>query len=244
MWFGYKENISSIICNFISMKIRSIFLVLFFGAASCSVDVGVDHVGNLMDVMQGTDISAKIDLKTLQETPNLYAVGALENLRGEILILNGDPFISTFNNALLVLDKNWDYQATLLIYSEVNAWSSIVIPESITDWGGLEDVIGEIAGPYGLKGKPFPFLVEGIAKKAGWHVVNGSSGGNHKEGGVKGEMEDEYVTIVGFYSENHEGVFTHRGSSTHAHVLNEKRTMSGHLDFLELGKGMVLKVPK
>lgn len=224
--------------------VRFFFVLASIFLISCTTEIEVNHAGNLRDVMQGKDISAHIDLKELEEIPNLYGVGALENLAGEILILNGNPVISNFKNALYVVDKSFDYKATLLVYSQVQDWASIVIPNSMNDLGGIIDFMDEISGPYGLKGKPFPFLIEGVAERADWHVVNGKAGGNHSESGVNGEIENDRVTIVGFYSKEHQGIFTHANSFIHAHVINEKQTMSGHLDYLLPGDDMVLKVPK
>jgi acetolactate decarboxylase len=49
--------------------------------------------------------------------------------------------------------------------------------------------------------------------------------------------------IVGFYSSTHEGVFTHRGSQAHLHVLLPNGT-SGHVDELELGPDVELLLPR
>ena len=193
--------------------------------------------------MMGTDISAKMDLKELQGLPHVYAIGALENLGGEILIHDGYPIISNFKNVLYVIDNSFDYKATLLVYSQVEKWQSVVIPESLRTREGLETFISEISRPYGLHGKPFPFMVEGEVSNAYWHIVNGKGGENHKESGISGNIIKEYVRIVGFYSEDHQGIFTHHDSNMHAHVINSDETIAAHLDDIELGTNMVLKIP-
>ena len=48
------------------------------------------------------------------------------------------------------------------------------------------------------------------------------------------------VRIIGFFSKNHGGVFTHMGSMTHLHVL-DNNGRSGHVDAIAFdSKAMVM----
>jgi hypothetical protein len=53
----------------------------------------------------------------------------------------------------------------------------------------------------------------------------------------------ERVTIIGFYSKAHEGVFTHHGSYAHLHILLPNGD-SGHVDELEVGPEIELLLPR
>jgi len=223
--------------------IQFVIFLIITAIPACSTNTQVNHAGNLRDIMMGTDISPKMDLNELKGIPHLYAVGALENLGGEILIYDGYPIISHFKNVLYVTDHSFDFNATLIVYSQVEKWQSIEIPESLRTREGLETFISEISGPYGLRGKPFPFLLEGEVSNAYWHIVNGIGGENHSDSGIRGNIKNEYVRIVGFYSKDHQGIFTHHDSNMHAHVINADESIAAHLADIELGKNMVLKIP-
>ena len=54
----------------------------------------VEYAGALMNVMHKGDISAKDDLRDLSSQKHLFALGAVEDLQGEILVLDGKPIIS------------------------------------------------------------------------------------------------------------------------------------------------------
>jgi len=57
------------------------------------------------------------------------------------------------------------------------------------------------------------------------------------------EATGKKATVVGFFSRNHEGVFTHSGSRAHLHVVLEKGD-SGHVDELRAGPQVKLILPR
>ena len=50
-------------------------------------------------------------------------------------------------------------------------------------------------------------------------------------------LENRKVEIVGFFSKEHQGVFTHHDSFVHLHLITQDRRQMGHLDEMLLGKG-------
>ena len=54
----------------------------------------LDIYGALKNFMHNGDVSAKFDLRELEGREHYYGIGALENLKGEIMIINGEPYIS------------------------------------------------------------------------------------------------------------------------------------------------------
>jgi len=74
------------------------FLILFILITSCNPkstpSFKVDYKGALKNMMHKGDLSAKISLSEINEINYLYALGAVENLKGEILILDGIPSVS------------------------------------------------------------------------------------------------------------------------------------------------------
>jgi acetolactate decarboxylase len=101
-----------------------------------------------------------------------------------------------------------------------------------------------------LRGRklPVPIRVTGLVSELRWHVVDGSRlppGAGHAEHvrtGSSGTLTDAKVELVGFFSTEHQGVFTHHGASSHFHVLTPQLT--GHVDAVALRAGARLWLPE
>lgn len=215
-----------------------------------SITFEVKYFGALKNMMHKGDISAKFDLADLKGTENLYAIGALENLKGEIQIFNGEPFNTFVQDSIVAIDKSFNKKATLLVYSIVESWSSYNIPDDIMTYEQLEKHIASVAEKNGINiEKPFPFLIEGKALEFDWHVINWKDGDTehshekHVNSGLNGTKNNQQVELLGFYSDSHHAVFTHHTTNMHIHVNSGDNELAGHVDALTLGKGMVLKLP-
>ena len=98
--------------------------------------------------------------------------------------------------------------------------------------------------------EPFPFLIEGSAKSFDWHVVDWKTGEmehtheKHKTSGLYGTLQDKQIEMLGFYSNTHHTIFTHRTTNLHIHVKTTDEEVAGHVDDFILGKGMTLKLPE
>jgi acetolactate decarboxylase len=66
----------------------------------------------------------------------------------------------------------------------------------------------------------------------------------HDELKVRFVSESEPVTVIGVYSTQHAGIFTHHGSSTHIHMVSADERRSGHVDAIYLGEHARAFVPK
>ena len=80
-------------------------------------------------MMHKGDLSAKIDLLDISSKKHLYALGAIENLKGEIQIFDGIPTISSVEKNNLIFDNSFSKKACLLVYCTVEKWTSSVIPK-------------------------------------------------------------------------------------------------------------------
>ena len=210
----------------------------------------VEYKGALKGIM-GNDISAKIDLSEFKNTPNFYALGAVENLKGEIQIFNSQPFITSIEKNSLKFDATFTKKASLLVYASVEEWESILIPNNIVSYEHLENFIEKIADEKGINtDKPFPFLLEGLISSFDWHVINWRDGDSihthkkHKSTGMHGTINNRAVEMLGFYSNAHHAIFTHQNTKMHIHVKTAGNGVAGHVDGLFLENGMILKLPK
>ncbi len=234
-----------------------IITLFFFSVLSCqsrkeeSKAFKVEYKGALKNFMIKGDISAKAELSDLKEIKHVYALGAVENLKGEIQIFDGEPFITSVENNTLKFEKTLEKKAALLVYASVENWVSIQIPTKISSYEQLEKFIEESANNYHINtNEPFPFLIEGTIRSFDWHVINWKEGDTihthkkHKTSGLHGSLNNKNVEMLGFYSNSHHAVFTHHTTNMHIHIKTLDKKVAGHLDGLTLGENMILKLPK
>jgi len=189
-------------------------------------------------------------LKDFEKTKHFYALGALESLKGEILILDSKPYNTSVIDSALTFDNSFSKKATLLVYTSVSNWKSINIPNNITSYEQLESFIAQTAKENQISiDEPFPFLIEGTPSSFDWHVINWKDGDTehthekHIHSGLYGTINNTPVKMLGFYSDSHHAIFTHHTSNMHIHVKTNDNKIAGHVDALTLGKGMILKLP-
>ncbi|MFT5780404.1 MAG: alpha-acetolactate decarboxylase [Crocinitomicaceae bacterium] len=239
---------------------KSIILLIVIGTSvSCSTESTpseepsfiVKYEGALKNMMHKGDLSAKADLSDLKNIDHLYALGAIENLKGEIQIFDGKPFNTHVTDSLLDFDYSFNKKASLIVYASVDKWKSIAIPDSIKSYEQLELYIEKSAKENHVNSeKPFPFLLEGTPESFDWHVINWKDGDTehthekHISSGLSGTIINRKVQMLGFYSNSHHTIFTHHTTNMHIHVKTDDSKIAGHVDGFTLGKGMILKLPE
>jgi len=237
----------------LSMKFIKLLIPLLMAVACATPSpVEVSHSGALMEIMSG-NTEARISLKNLEDAPNLYALGAVENLRGEIQIFNGEVSVTSVRDSTIYNSDSWDHKASLLVYASVAHWNEIQIPDDIKTKSDFETFVSSVATSEGIPtDKPFPFLVEGTVKSIDYHIINWDVNDTvhthekHQRSGVKDQLIDYPVAMLGFYSEAHKGVFTHHSTNMHIHFRGEGNNtqIAGHVDDFLTGDKMTLKLPE
>ena len=213
------------------------------------VETEVKYSGALRTIMSGI-IEPVIRLDSLSDKKNLYALGAVENLKGEIQIFDSKPSNSFVVDSNLQIKDSYNLKATLLVYAEVEEWDSYKLEDSTTK-DELESTIFELAKSNGINTeKPFPFLLEGKVATLDWHVINWTEGDTihnhkkHKDSGKNGTLKNIDVEILGFYSTKHKAVFTHHTTNMHLHFKTKDNAIAGHIDDMMLNENITLKLPK
>lgn len=213
--------------------IGSVFL---FNTANCQSNANpVVIIGNMKDVMWKGETSAKINLDTIHNKEHLYAIGPVENLQGEIMVIDGKSYkASLATDSTEKLEENIEVKAPLLAYSRVKNWKEIIIPDSIKLLNDLENFIGLVS----KHEEPFIFRVTGTIHAAMIHVTNLPQGvkitspEDAHTGQVNFTIYNSPSEMVGFYSTKHQGIFTHHDTNIHIHVLTNDKKLMGHLDYL------------
>mgnify|MGYP001104009280 CR=1 FL=1 len=243
--------------NFKNKMIKFVLVYLFtVSISSCKTEnretsfFKVEYSGALKNMMHKGDVSAKVELKKFENIKHFYALGAIENLKGEIQIFNSKPFNTEVIDSVLNVDNSFNKKATLLVYATIKNWKSFKIPKSVVTYKELEHYISHTAAENHIKiDEPFPFLIEGSAKYIDWHVINWKDGdtehshNKHISSGLNGRLKNKPVKMLGFYSDAHHAIFTHHTTNMHIHVKTDDNELAGHIDELNLGQGMILKLP-
>lgn len=204
-------------------------------------------IAAMKDVMWKGELFSKIQLDTINPKKGLYGLGPEAFLRGEILINNGKTYVSrVLSDSTMTVKEIPDAEAPFFVYANVNEWNEIRLPSSVKSIKDLETFIDSKSKD---KKRPFAFKLEGSISKATIHIQNlpeGTKVSSPKEahqGQTNYQLENEHVDIIGFFSTEHQGVFTHHDSFLHMHLITKDETKMGHLDSVVFDE-MTLLLPK
>lgn len=222
----------------------------------------VEYIGAQKQIFASGKAERTIHLSELAGKKNLFAIGPVEGLDGEITIFDSKPNISQVRGDDYQVDHSFNHGAIFLVWSEQEKWGKeIAIPETVKSYPDLQNFVHEQARAAGIDtGKPFPFRLSGSPVTLNWHInVNRTEGQTiTKPVFAKSKaaylLENEQVEIIGFYSENHPGVFisqyapaippgSGKKNAIHIHLVAKNGKATGHIDDLSLNGGMVLRLP-
>jgi acetolactate decarboxylase len=211
---------------------------------------GLRFIGSMRKTIMMGKRNALLDLKSLKGTPHLYGIGPIEGLTGEVTIADGRMALARIGADRAVhVTENYDAAVPFFVWAEVPQWQTVALAGSISTYAALEDFIG-VAGQKAAFAAAFPFVVTGRAKHIGYHVVDAkpetpSGMASHQTIQIPFALDRVEVTLVGFWSKSHQGIFTPMGSNMHVHVQTADNSSSGHVETLDLTQyEMTLGLPK
>lgn len=204
-------------------------------------------VGAMKNVMWKGELGSSISLDSISDKLGLYGIGPESYLTGELLINNGKSYVSRVtSDSTMLVEQKFDVLAPFFVYANVNKWEEIELPQSIRTIKDVEKYIDEKT----IKNKrPFAFKLIGNISKAVIHIQNlpegtkVSSPDEAHQGQTNYVLKNEDVEVIGFFSTEHKGVFTHHDSYIHLHLITKDEQKMGHLDELEIN-AMKLYLPK
>lgn len=209
----------------------------------------VKIVGAMMNVMHKGELFGTISLDTIADKNHLYGLGPVENLVGEILIADGKSYKSSVVSATdMKVEETYSMKAPFFVYENVERWKEIILPDSVQTIPQLESYLGIVNKHIQ---HPFAFKVSATVDNADIHIVNLPKGTEvhspedaHKNQQVY-NLKGKQVEMIGFFSTEHQGVFTHHDSFVHIHLITADKKQMGHLDELKITKGTAkLYVPE
>lgn len=234
---------------------KTLFILLLFICFNCKSNKeeqnttysDVVSVAAMKDVMWKGELFSKIKLDTIKPKKGLYGLGPEAYLRGEILINNGKTYVSrVLSDSTMTVKEIANAEAPFFVYTNVTKWNTIELPRSVKSIKDLETFIDNQTKD---QKRPFAFKLEGSISKATIHIQNlreGTKVSSPKEahqGQTNYQIENENVEIIGFFSTEHQGVFTHHDSFLHMHLITKNEKQMGHLDDVNFDE-MMLLLPK
>lgn len=238
----------------IKKVISGILTIGIFGCNSDKKKISSDEtysdiniVGAMKNVMWKGELGGSINLDTISNKKGLYAIGPESYLTGELLINDGQSYVSKVtSDSTMTVEKTFDVSAPFLVYANVTEWNQIELASNIKSIKDIEKLVDEKTTDFK---RPFAFKLTGRISKAIIHIQNLPKGTNVSspkeahEGQTNYELKNEEVIIIGFFSTEHKGIFTHHDSNIHLHLITKDESKMGHLDELEI-ENMKLYLPK
>lgn len=204
-------------------------------------------VGAMKNVMWKGELGSSIKLDTISDKNGLYGLGPVRYLTGELLINNGKSYVSKVtSDSTMTVEKTFNTSAPFFVYGKITEWDEMELPANIKTIQDLEKFIDNKTTEFK---RPFTFKLVGQVSRAIIHIQNlpegtkVSSPAEAHQGQTNYNIENEDAEIIGFFSTEHKGVFTHHDSFSHMHLITKDESKMGHLDELEIGE-MKLYLPK
>jgi acetolactate decarboxylase len=202
----------------------------------------------MRNVMWKGELGPAIQLDTIRQQEGLYGLGPLTYLRGELLIKDGKKYVSrVISDTSMLVEQAPNLAAPFFVYTHVKEWETVALPDSIRDIPSLEAFLDQQSQD---RKRPFAFKLKGKVKEAKIHIQNlpeGSTVSSPKEahqGQTNYPLKNEAVEIIGFFSTEHQGIFTHHDSFVHLHLITQDEKWMGHLDEVSFkARNMTLFLP-
>lgn len=219
-----------------------------FASFSQPADNTVKVAGAMKNIMWKGQLYGTIDLDTISKKQHLYGLGPVEYLSGELLIADGKSYKSTvLTDSIMKVEETYKVKAPFFVYSIVDSWTEQSLPDSIQFIQQLETFLDQITKN---SKRPFAFSLIGTVETATIHIVNlpvGSKVSSPEEVyqvQKSYHLQNEQSEIIGFFSTEHKGVFTHHDTFLHMHLITADKSKMGHLDSLQFKMGtMKLYLP-
>lgn len=198
----------------------------------------VQHRGKMSKIGQENRLDAEILVDTINSR-HLYAIGPVEDLRGEIIVWNSQPFVAALTDEMkpFVRKKVKNLKAIFLVYADVAQWDTVLLTTTIPTINALQDAITKAAHQAGLDtASAFPFLLFGKVKEGAGHIMFKDTAIRQinpevlKAAKHSQAFQHQEAQMLGFYSQHHQRIFTHHDSYLHIHYRLRNKYQAGHLD--------------
>ncbi len=222
----------------------------------------VEYAGAQKTIFETGKAEQTVSIATMTACPGASGVGAVAGLDGEITVYQGRPYITKIRGDNFKVLEGQDQGAVFAVWTCQSKWREETIPSDVKGYVELQDYVKARAAAAGIDiGKPFAFQLSGTPAELKWHVNLDLSEGRpitseiYAKSKANFVLKNQAVDIVGFYSENHPGVFisalapaikkdSQQKNAIHIHLVTKDGSAAGHIDNLTLAPGMTLRLPQ
>lgn len=230
-------------------KLTGILICVVFTFLSCKKDKlntesKIKTVSAMKNVMMEGDLSGKIRLDSLKSDKHLFGLGPIADMKGEITIYKGKTYQSSYNDkdSLIVSKISPDVSAPFFVYAREKNLLTIDLPKNVNTLDDLEDWLKDKV----KKGaRAFAYHIDTKINHADIHIQNLPDSVKVRSpkdahiGQFKTDLSSTAVKLVGFYSDSHQGVFTHHDTHLHVHLIDPKNQHTGHLDAIKMQEAKI-----
>lgn len=195
-------------------------------------------IGAMRNVMWKGELFARIDFDTLSQRDHLFALGPLEGLSGEFVVLDGQAWVARVVDGQPEVTADFAIRAPFAGFAYEPEWRQISFPPNVLTISALNNWFDAHIAP---GHPPFFFRIDAGIEEAVYHIMDLPEGTEvtspdvaHELGRTYFNVRNQRADLLGFYSTEHKGIFTHHDSHTHIHLLSAGRKHLGHLDTLLL----------
>lgn len=195
--------------------------------------------GAMKNVMWKGELGGVITLDTLADGKGMYGLGPVSYLTGELLLMDGKAYVSrVVSDSTMVVEQTAAISAPFFVYAQVTEWQETQLPDSLKTIRNLEAYLDQVTKE---SKRPYVFKLRGTVSEAAIHIQNlpegtaVSSPAEAHQGQTNYGLQDVEVEIIGFFSTEHKGIFTHHDSYLHMHLITADEKQMGHLDEVSFG---------
>ena len=221
----------------------------------------VEFAGAQKNIFVTGKAEQTLTVTTMAASADSFGVGAVAGLDGEITVYQGKPYVTKVRGASFTLDHGMNHGAVFAVWTQQSRWRDEPVPGEVKSYLELQSFVKARAAAAGIDvTKPFPFLLAGAPSQVKWHINVDLTEGKPITPELFAKSKANYVAknqpmdIVGFYSENHPGVFISAyapaikadsgvKNAIHIHIVSRDGKAAGHIDDITLALGMTLRLP-
>jgi alpha-acetolactate decarboxylase len=262
-----KMNVRCLICSFNGVAlwtIAALGIASFVAAQEAAGEQGATASGSLVqygkmhEVVGQQQHEGRVLLSELTRRPGFFAVAALEELQGEVTILDGEITVTKVNDRgqLEPAVASEDLKAALLVGAYVDGWSEHRMDS--VDADGFDQQLAKLAASAGLLvEEPFPFVIDGKFSDVRVHVIHGACPIRARmkkeelpteKQPFEAEMQTVQGKLVGIFAKDAVGDITHPATSVHMHLLYSDpvtgKTVTGHVEKVAVEPGARVRLPR
>lgn len=222
----------------------------------------LEYAGSQKTIFDTGKAEARVPLSSFSGAPDIFGVGAVAGLDGEITVFQGKPYVTKVRGDSYTMDHSPEHAAIFAVWTHQTEWTEQPVPPEVKSYLEIQNFVKAQAASSGIDiTQPFPFRLVGTPAEVKWHINVDLTEGKPitKELFAKSKMNyvarNEPMEIIGFYSENHPGVFISAyvpaiskdsgiKNAIHIHLVTRDGKSAGHIDNLILGPGMTLRLPR